>query len=170
MLFGDNLKKWRKKRKLTQSQLGESVGVTGAYIQQLELGKKTNPSIEVIVKLCNALKISPYDLDYKFKDNELFYYLTNRDADDLNKNTDDLNKLNSKLSSEIENILSHYDYKDTISVEELDNLLNDFKTYLLNLLDFKFKYYNNMIKLQHDLINDLEKKFGEIANILKKAF
>lgn len=76
-MFGENLKKWRKQRNLTQAKLGEAVGVTGAYIQQLELGKKTNPSLEIVMKLCDALKIAPFDLDYDFSENEMFQCLMN---------------------------------------------------------------------------------------------
>lgn len=53
------IKKYRKKAKLTQSQVAEIVGVSSAYIQQLEKGIKTNPSLEILIKIINLLKI-PY--------------------------------------------------------------------------------------------------------------
>ncbi|WP_373845068.1 helix-turn-helix domain-containing protein [Clostridium sp.] len=103
-MFGDELRKWRKKRKLTQAQLGESIGVTGAYIQQLELGKKTNPSIEVIIKLCKSLDITPFDLNYEFKSNDLFTYLINRDINHSYKKniTSDLKEIDSDEIDELE--------------------------------------------------------------------
>ncbi|WP_061310534.1 helix-turn-helix domain-containing protein [Clostridium botulinum] len=76
-MFGENLREWRKKRNLTQSKLGEMVGVTGAYIQQLELGRKNNPSLEIVMKLCDVLKIVPFDLDHDFSENEMYQYLIN---------------------------------------------------------------------------------------------
>lgn len=61
-MFGENLKKLRKVRNLTQSQLGDKVGVTGAYIQQLEKGIKSNPSSDLLTKLCISLGVSMNDL------------------------------------------------------------------------------------------------------------
>ncbi|WP_204524437.1 helix-turn-helix domain-containing protein, partial [Clostridium coskatii] len=37
-------------------ELGKRCNVSGAYIQQLELGQKDNPSLEVLCKLSVALK------------------------------------------------------------------------------------------------------------------
>lgn len=52
------IKSRRKQENITQIELGERCGVSRAYIQQIEKGKKSNPSIELIVKLGDALKIS----------------------------------------------------------------------------------------------------------------
>lgn len=61
-MFKDELKRIRKDRKLTQSQLGKMIGVTGAYIQQLEKGIKKNPSLEIVFKVCNKFNINPLEL------------------------------------------------------------------------------------------------------------
>jgi transcriptional regulator with XRE-family HTH domain len=66
-LFGDNLKELRKVNKLTQSQLGKMVGVSGAYIQQLEKGIKRNPSMQLLINLLNKLLTIPWLL---FRDDE----------------------------------------------------------------------------------------------------
>lgn len=58
----NRLKQERKNKKLTQVQLGKLVGVSGAYIQQLEKQIKTNPSIQLISKIAEALGISQSDL------------------------------------------------------------------------------------------------------------
>lgn len=47
--------------KLSQSALGSLVGVSGAYIQQLEAGTK-NPSIETLKKIADALNIRVNEL------------------------------------------------------------------------------------------------------------
>lgn len=60
------IKTYRKKAKLTQSQVAEIVGVSSAYIQQLEKGIKTNPSLEVLMKIINLLKIPYSELPEKF--------------------------------------------------------------------------------------------------------
>lgn len=47
MTLGERIRKYRKLNKLSQQEFGNLVGVTGAYIQQLEVGIKSNPSYAV---------------------------------------------------------------------------------------------------------------------------
>jgi transcriptional regulator with XRE-family HTH domain len=51
-----NLRYWRKKRKLTQTQLATLVGTTSGYIHEIENGKKY-PSLKMLNKLANALNL-----------------------------------------------------------------------------------------------------------------
>jgi len=59
--FSSNLKKYRKKQKLTQEDLAHQVGVSVKYVQRLE-GANTTPNvgIETVSKFAKALKVSPY--------------------------------------------------------------------------------------------------------------
>ena len=57
MNIGENLKVLRKIKKLSQQDLGNKLGVSGAYIQQIENNKK-NPSIKTFNKIANALEVS----------------------------------------------------------------------------------------------------------------
>lgn len=59
---GERLKELRKQRKLTQEQLGKLVGVSGAYIQQLETGKKLNPTYDVAIKIAEVLNATVDEL------------------------------------------------------------------------------------------------------------
>lgn len=54
-LIGEMIKKTRKERKLTQSELGELVGVQKAQISKLEKSA-TNATIGTITKVFHALK------------------------------------------------------------------------------------------------------------------
>lgn len=56
-MLSDNIKKFRKEKKISQTKLGDMLGVSGAYIQQLEKGVKKNPSIEVLLGLSSLLDI-----------------------------------------------------------------------------------------------------------------
>lgn len=56
------VKLFREKRNLTISQLSYKSKVARSYITELECGKYDNPSLQVICKLCNALRITPNDL------------------------------------------------------------------------------------------------------------
>ena len=89
-MLGNNLKKERKKKGWSQKKLGIMANLSTSYIQQLELGQKLNPSVEVIISLCNALHISPFDLDPKFKDNDIYTYYMNSYTDPLDDTDTDL--------------------------------------------------------------------------------
>ncbi|MBL4933024.1 helix-turn-helix transcriptional regulator [Clostridium paridis] len=55
-------KEYRKINKLSISQLSYKSKVARSYISELEEGKYDNPGIQVVCKLCKALKITPNDL------------------------------------------------------------------------------------------------------------
>lgn len=55
------LRVWREYRGLTQEQLAAAVGITKAYISQIELGQKTG-SAKVLARIAETLKIELEDL------------------------------------------------------------------------------------------------------------
>ncbi len=57
-----NLRFWRKKKKLSQAELGEKGGVSERYIRALEAGTKSNPSANLVYRLSKALEIYMEDL------------------------------------------------------------------------------------------------------------
>lgn len=59
--LGVNIKKHRKDLKLTQRELGIQIDVSEAYIRFLEKGTR-KPSIDVLGKLADTLKVEPYEL------------------------------------------------------------------------------------------------------------
>ena len=61
MKIGQNLSAIRQQHGLTQSELAEAEGVTTDHISQVENG--TNGiSLELILKICRTLKITPNDI------------------------------------------------------------------------------------------------------------
>ncbi len=60
-LFGQLLQKIRKKRGLSQEELGFESGYHRTYISLLERGLK-NPSLKTIFQLARALKIRPSEI------------------------------------------------------------------------------------------------------------
>lgn len=56
MSLGENIKKYRTERKMTQKQLSELVGVAEITIRQYESGKRS-PKAEHIFKISNVLKV-----------------------------------------------------------------------------------------------------------------
>ena len=58
-----NIRKYRKKRHMTQEQASERAEITTAYWQRLELVSQTDlPSVPTICKVAKALNIHPYQI------------------------------------------------------------------------------------------------------------
>lgn len=64
--FGLNIVYYRKKKKLTQLQLAEKIGVDRSHISAIELGN-VGVSFDVIFKLCEVLEVKPKEL-FDFRD------------------------------------------------------------------------------------------------------
>lgn len=62
MNIGENIKEYRKSNKISQRKLAKDAEVSFAYIQQLEKGDKSNPSLEVVKRIAKALNISTEQL------------------------------------------------------------------------------------------------------------
>ncbi len=61
MLIGENIRKIRKEKGLTQKKLGELSGINEVQIRQYEIGK-AKPKIQTIEKIANALDIDVLSL------------------------------------------------------------------------------------------------------------
>ena len=62
-MIATNIRKYRKKRRMTQEQAAERAEITSAYWQRLELISQPDlPSIQTIFKIAKALSVHPYQL------------------------------------------------------------------------------------------------------------
>jgi len=61
MLFGEQLKMFRKERNISQEELAFKAELDRTYISGLECGKR-NPTLKILVKLAISLNISPCEL------------------------------------------------------------------------------------------------------------
>lgn len=61
MAVGENIKRIRKEKGLTQKKLGKLSGINEVQIRQYELGK-ANPKIETVSRIASALGVSEYEL------------------------------------------------------------------------------------------------------------
>lgn len=59
--FRHNVRKRRKELRLTQEQLAGRLGVSGAYISEVEAGRHT-PSLETVERFAPALDCPPLNL------------------------------------------------------------------------------------------------------------
>ena len=60
-MFGDNLRKIRKHKNLTQKELAELLGVSDNGISNWEKGV-SRPDIDQVVRICEILSVSPTEL------------------------------------------------------------------------------------------------------------
>ena len=64
--LGLNIVYYRKRKKYTQFELAEIIGVDRSHISSIELGK-IGPSMDVVFALCKALEVEPNKL-FDFRD------------------------------------------------------------------------------------------------------
>lgn len=57
MTTGERIKKLRKKRRLTQSELAKEIGISRSYMSEIESDKR-NMSIKTLTKIATGLDIS----------------------------------------------------------------------------------------------------------------
>lgn len=60
--FAENLKRLRISRNLSQNKLSKMSGIPRATLFRLESIEDSNPTLNIIYKLCLALKVTPNDL------------------------------------------------------------------------------------------------------------
>jgi transcriptional regulator with XRE-family HTH domain len=61
VIFGENLRKFRNERNISQEELAFKAKLDRTYISGLECGKR-NPTLKIIVQLSNALDMEPSEL------------------------------------------------------------------------------------------------------------
>jgi transcriptional regulator with XRE-family HTH domain len=61
MTVGENIKRIRKEKGLTQKKLGELCGMNEVQIRRYEIGK-ANPKIKTIERIASALEVTPFDI------------------------------------------------------------------------------------------------------------
>ena len=60
-LFGNNIRRYRKERGLTQEELADEVELAVTYVGQIERGQR-NPTLDVVERFAKVLGVRPLDL------------------------------------------------------------------------------------------------------------
>ncbi|WP_195572469.1 helix-turn-helix domain-containing protein [Paenibacillus sp. 1001270B_150601_E10] len=68
MQIGDRLRKFRREKKLTTTQLSKQSGVTQSTISEIENNNRS-PQLDTLEKICQALEISMTELLYEAQNN-----------------------------------------------------------------------------------------------------
>jgi transcriptional regulator with XRE-family HTH domain len=55
-IVGDNIRKWRLERGLSQEEVAHRVGIVSSYYGQIERGRR-NPTIGVLGRVADALEV-----------------------------------------------------------------------------------------------------------------
>lgn len=147
------IKEYRKKAGLTQAKLAESVGVSAAYIQQLENGIKKNPSLRVIYLIADCLEISVDKL--MNDDTALYAYVGDRlingvlfkDLDYTKTNYIgsilDIDNYTKTLNDLIKDSIKLIMYVEDISGESISfSVIEEIRSMLIEYLKTKDKIYN----------------------------
>lgn len=75
-MIGEKIKQLRQEKKLSISELAERAGVAKSYLSSIERNLQSNPSIQFIEKISEALDVSV---------NDILYDGTDMDIEDLDK-------------------------------------------------------------------------------------
>jgi len=144
MSIGENIKKYRKKKKITQKQLAEKIGKTERTIRGYEAGV-TIPSTALAEEIAKALGITFYDLTFsvnqRLSEFELEYF----------KNSDKLESEQIEVFSYVLDFMRNKYFAEYT----LEEFKEEFKN--LDIYDFIDTIEKNaLIKLQNCLINKLK--------------
>jgi transcriptional regulator with XRE-family HTH domain len=96
-IFIENLRFWRKKRKISQLKLSEMVNISPNYLNAVENGKNF-PSPEVIQNISTVLEVLPYQLFLEYPAEET----------PVNTAVSDLLAVKERLIKEINDMLKKY--------------------------------------------------------------
>lgn len=97
--LGVRLRAVREKRKLTQEELAEMIGMSNNFISNIERNYSI-PSLETLVKICNALEITP---DYVLLDS--IYTAKEYLKDDIARMLEKCSEKDIKLIAKFINLL-----------------------------------------------------------------
>lgn len=118
MMLGDNIRKIRKSKKISINTLAKQAEVSLGYLSDLENNKFTNPTLDKLNKLADALGVSVKEffngeknVTEEITNSKNKYTLTIKEQDKLDKEAQDIiNNFALSLSKEKEN-LKEEDYR-----------------------------------------------------------
>ncbi|WP_346877576.1 helix-turn-helix transcriptional regulator [Clostridium sp. UBA5712] len=157
--LGSNIKFLRNNRKLSQAALGKMIGVSGAYIQQIEKGYKKNPSFALIYDICEIFDVSPMGLlETDLSNSDFFDFAESTELSTMLRNFC-LNK-DKELGTDIyfDNLFKRpsetreYDFNiihsDSLHLTDIieNNKDNEISTIVRQIIDNLFLSINNLAK------------------------
>lgn len=174
MTIGDNIKRYRKENKMTQTELANKLSKSLRTIQKYE-SNDIKPSIDTIRDISKILNVPISSIivtDYLKYDNftkELFGNVNYSDLNDKDKeNIKELLKVNTRLNSLLDKGELHK-YMDGKKIEKI------YKSYIDDIEakhKIEIEYYKTMLELERekykhldDIYNDLQNNFNKILSL-----
>jgi len=114
-IFIKNLKEFRKKEGFSQMKLAEYCNTAPSYIGDIEIGRRF-PSIELIEKMADILKIEPY------------HFFKNRNGNDVNADTENIfprlpNSMKKQITTQIK---TQIDRSTGEILSEINEIMNKY--------------------------------------------
>lgn len=106
VIFGSNVKKFRISNKYTQEKLAEIIGISAVQIGRIESGKNAC-TIQILLKLCCALKCTPNELFKNVKE----VPLKNSSSNILSKYLNELESSDAEAKELLKYIINYFDKK-----------------------------------------------------------
>ena len=128
--IGNNIKKWRKLKKLTQQELGEKIDKTLSSIQKDEKGNVMIP-IDVLSNIAKALNIGIDKLIYE-EDNWEDVLILKKEKKELQLNMEDTNVLFGDIEKYIDfsihKMENSTEFKDESIEDKIENSIDKYYT------------------------------------------
>lgn len=162
MSLGDNIKKIRTSKNVTQRELAEKLSVSTRTIQNYESGNRT-PNIEALRKIAEALEIDISYLLFNKKESQEIEEISNYYNELYEENK---NMISAQHKVEIANIKinSFLNFTKCIGIEDFRELPRE---NILNIIDSKFLFDALMKLLELERVKALltaKKKYEESTN------
>lgn len=138
MTTGDNIRKLRKEKNLTQKQLGELCGMYESQIRKYELGK-ANPKLETVRKIASALGVYM---------NELIVDWSQYSAEDFGKDLEGPNVFKNPDNKEEQMqdlffLLNDQGQDKALEQVELLTKIPEYKAKITKSKDFHITFHDN---------------------------
>ncbi|NFA41830.1 XRE family transcriptional regulator [Clostridium botulinum] len=151
MNIGENIKKYRTEKEISQEKLATKLDVSSRTLQSYEAGR-TAPTIEVIKKIAIALDV-PF---YKLIEND--ENLSKEDIEKIKNNPfnfmppSDIKRVNQMLEDQSEKVVNlikcvnywHCDNKYDLEKIIVGDAGSDISNLLIDIVENRLKHYNNL--------------------------
>lgn len=159
-MFGELIKYKRIQKELSINALAKKLDISPSYLMRLEKGENKNPSIAIVIAICDELQIN-YNEMLKCFSNDEYKYDNNISNNGLNLRINNIiNKINEKRACNLKDIIN--------ILEEVDNLV-DIKPNIYIIAADEITHVVNIKLYEEDKIPMLREGFEKLGykNIYK---
>lgn len=139
----ENLKSFRKKKKLTQRELATNSGVSYSMVSKLESGEQTNPSLDTLELLADALDVTVSQLASNSDVFKEFNTIMHGTLEELKNEINSLEPYNY-VDYKLREFLCDEKVSQFFSIQTIPpEIFDDITKSIINYINFQFSEYNN---------------------------